>query len=146
MKSKEVKRLISSIEEDYSCTLDLDPSDYVFMMNDKDKIYYANKEVFSLDIKSYAMGIYFGTITKSGIRPSMELAQLIIKNAKKNIVSIDEEQAKAWMKGEDLSIELLGVESGLVIIKFGVNALSSSLYKDGYLLNYVPKQRRIDMI
>ena len=45
------------------------------------------------------------------------------------------------MKGEDLNIE--GDYSGFVIIKNKNDFLGTGKYKDGIILNYVGKERRV---
>ena len=90
-----------------------------------------------------SIGMYFCEIDKLGIRLSIEGSQIVGPLASKNIAEISEEQAKQWLKGEDLEVE--GNYSGFVIIKHNDDFLGAGKYKDGRILNYVSKSRRISI-
>lgn len=141
LKSREVKTLLRQIKEQWGSEFD---KSFVFIQR-KDKLYITKREVFDIDIKSYSVGIYFGSFSKSGLRLSIEGSQLVGADAKKNIVDIDEDLAKKWMKGEDIKVNKQDAD-GHVLVRFGKDFLGCGLYKDDYVLNYVPKPRRINMI
>ena len=64
--------------------------------------------------------------------------------AEKNIVEVDEEQAKQWLHGEDLEIN--GNYSGFVIIKHNNYFLGTGKYTTSRILNYINKSRRINSV
>ena len=88
--------------------------------------------------------MYFCELDNHGIRLSIEGSQIVGPEANNNIAEIDEQQTKQWLKGEDL--EFKGNFSGFVIIKHNNDFLGSGKYKDGKILNYVSKARRISSI
>jgi len=72
--------------------------------------------------------------------------KIIIKigpNATKNVVQIDSLQVKQWFNGEDLEIN--EDYDGFVIIKHNNDFLGTGKYKDGKVLNYVGKGRRVNV-
>ena len=77
------------------------------------------------------------------IRLSIEGSQIIGPKAAKNVVEINEEQTKEWLKGEDLEIDGKSNYSGFVIIKHNADFLGTGKYKENKILNYVSKSRRI---
>jgi NOL1/NOP2/fmu family ribosome biogenesis protein len=146
LKSKEIKQILSKIEEHWDTEVDLSPNDYVFITNNKDRINIVKKEVFNVEVRPYALGIYFGNIVKDGFRLSLEGSQIVGEKAKKNIVEINREQASKWMSGEDIEVGEINTVKDYVLIKFENDILGCGKYKENYILNYVPKPRRIDMI
>lgn len=58
----------------------------------------------------------------------------------KNVVELNEEEMKKWMKGEDLQKE---VPSGVVAVKHDIFPLGCGKSNGKIIFNYVPKNRRI---
>ena len=83
---------------------------------------------------------------ENGIRLSIEGSQIIGPKATKNVVEINDEQVKQWLKGEDLEIEDKNNYSGFVIIKNKNDFLGTGKIKDNKILNYVNKGRRVNII
>ncbi|WXG40033.1 MAG: hypothetical protein WED07_04300 [Candidatus Freyarchaeum deiterrae] len=109
----------------------------------KNKVY-AYKECTNLEKQSIEIvhyGVYFGRFDKDGLRLSIEGAQLIGKEAKRNIIEIDHNKAVKWMKGEDLKIE--SGAQGYVILKWKNYYLGCGEIKNGTIKNHLPKDRRI---
>ncbi len=105
---------------------------------------YAYKECTELenqpmDITHY--GVYFGRFEKDGLRLSIEGTQLIGKKAKSNIVEIDHNNTIKWMKGENIKFE--SEAHGYVILKWKNYFLGCGKLKEGTIINFVPKDRRI---
>ncbi|MDP6265579.1 MAG: hypothetical protein QGI00_05705, partial [Candidatus Marinimicrobia bacterium] len=92
------------------------------------------------------IGMYFCETRNDKIRLSIEGSQIVGPKAMKNIVEINSLQVKQWMKGEDLEIENKGDYNGFVIIKHNNDFLGTGKYKDGKVLNYVGKSRRVSII
>ena len=88
LNSREVKEIYAKIEEQWGCRLKLD---YGFLQNSKNRVFIVTKEISRIDldkIKFNSIGIYFCEIDKVGLRLSIEGAQIIGKNATKNIDTI----------------------------------------------------------
>ena len=129
-------------------------SDLAFLLSPKNKIYVVNKDFALIDEKKLrvnSLGLYFGEIMKEEIRLSIEGSQLIGPYAKKNIVELNEEETKEWIKGEDLKKEDIKGVSGFVLIKsknkktgkYDFIGTGKFKEKENKILNFVPKVRRI---
>ncbi|MBN2112037.1 hypothetical protein JW707_02955 [Candidatus Woesearchaeota archaeon] len=141
LNKKEIKKILGAIESQWGFREELD---YAFLETEKGKVYLANKEIFSIDLsklKINSLGIYFAEI-KSGIRLSIEGSQIIGPKATKNIVELNDEEAKQWMAGLDLDKQTECKD--FVIIKYKDDFLGTGKQtKEGKVLNFVPKVRRM---
>jgi len=143
LNKKETKELLNSVEKQWGAKLELESA---FLKNQKDRIFLITKDLSKIDLsnlRTNSIGLYFCDIAK-GIRLSIEGSQIIGKKATKNIVEIEKEQVKLWMRGEDLEIE--GDYSGFVILKNKNDFLGCGKFKDNKVLNYVSKERRVNVI
>ncbi len=86
-------------------------------------------------------GVYFARIESDGIRLTIEGAFLVGPKATKNVVELDDERARSYLAGE--SVEIDENLHGWVIVKWRSYFLGSAKAKEGKLLNYVPKERRL---
>ena len=138
MKRKEIKNFLKDIKEYYGVEFS---KDYLFILRDS-KIYICSKEFLNLDTKNVninTLGLYFCKIEKDGIRLSIEGSQIL--KPKKNIIEINEEESRKWLSGSDLEIskEL----KGFLVVKSNKDFIGTGKAKEGKLLNYIPKYRRI---
>jgi NOL1/NOP2/fmu family ribosome biogenesis protein len=122
-------------------------SDYAFLLLSEGKIYLARKEAFSIEIDELrvnSIGVYLGTIEESGFRYSIEGAQKLFCFATKNIISLNEDQAKFWMKGEDLLGDFSKYEL-YIILKYEdfILGCGKNSNEKKRLINFTPKERRI---
>jgi len=158
LNSKEIKEILKLIEAQWDAKF---KPDYAFLRNNKNRIFIINKDISKIELSKLrinSIGIYFCELDKPGIRLSIEGSQIVGSEAKKNVVDVDEQQSKEWFKGEDLQINdniCLSNEkniclppakknySGFVLIKFNDDYLGCGNYKEGRILNYVSKSRRI---
>jgi NOL1/NOP2/fmu family ribosome biogenesis protein len=85
--------------------------------------------------------LYFAETGDDRVRLSIEGSQIIGKIATKNILEVDEETAKKWIKGGDIPSEQ--EFEGFVIIKNGSDFLGCGKYRQKTILNFIPKARRI---
>ncbi len=141
MNSKEIKEIYKLIGEQWGAKIKLD---LAFLKNNKNRIFIVNKELSQLDLSKLRInsaGLYFCEIDEKGIRLSIEGSQIIGNKTVKNIMEISSDQARQWLKGEDLEIE--GDYKDFVILKHGSDFLGSGKYKHGKILNYVNKGRRV---
>lgn len=137
MNTREVKALLRNLEEQYGCQIKINKA---FLKSSKDKIYIISKDFAKLDeskIRINNLGMYFCKQEKDGIRLSIEGSQLI--KPKKNFIQLSDPEN--WMKGED--IETNENVSGYVIVKYNNDTLGCGKFKQGKVLNYVPKDRTI---
>lgn len=141
LNKKKVKEILAKFEEQWGFTSELD---YAFLVNKEGKLFVANRELFEVDdskLRINSIGLYIAEIEKEP-RLSIEGSQLIGPGATKNVVELSDDLASDWMKGKDIDFETEC--SGFVIIKNGNDYLGSGKVKDGKILNFVPKTRRLN--
>ena len=100
---KQVKQLLARLEKQFNIKLNLD---YIFLKNNKGKIFIINKKFSKLDInklKINKVGLYFAKEEKGGLRLSIE-GSLLLKNSK-NTLELNEKQMYDYMKGLELAIK-----------------------------------------
>lgn len=156
MNSKQIKALFGYIEAQYGISLDkLKALPYAFCKQTREnKLYYVNRETAEIELEKLrvnSLGCYLGEYNtdKTQIRLSIEGSQLFGILATKNILVLDDAQFGLWMKGEQLAAKHLRItnQKGYMIIQnvkgdfFGVGRV-----KDGLLLSFVPKVRRVNSI
>ncbi len=140
--NKEVKKISAQLENQWGCTGTLN---YLYFLSNKNKIYIVNKDLAHVDVSKLRVntfGLYFGEIMKNGdIRLSIEGAQLIGSHALKNVIALDNEALRHWMYGEDIALKT--DITGYVILTYEKYIVGCGYVRDGTILNYVPKNRRI---
>jgi len=142
MKSKEVKELLKKFKEQWGFDEDMD---YQFLLSSRDKVWIVNHDITKIDLeklRTSTIGLYIAELSdKGGIRLSIEGSQIIGPKANKNVVELNDKEARSWLKGE----ELIWDEEfyGFAIIKHGKDYLGTGKFKEGKILNFVPKTRRI---
>ena len=110
----------------------------------KEKIYIITRDIEQIDlevIRINSLGLYIAEVKNEQLRLSIEGAQLIGPNATKNVCEINKEQLKKWFKGDDIDVDK--EYEGFAIIKHENDYLGSGKYKEGMILNFVPKARRL---
>lgn len=122
-------------------------AEYVFLLLGEGKVYLARKEAFSIELDELrinSIGVYLGTIEESGFRYSIEGAQKLSLFSTKNILLLNEEQAKLWMKGEDITGDFSKYDL-YVILKYEdfILGCGKNSNKKKRLINFTPKERRI---
>ena len=139
--SKEVKAIRQLIEKNWGFSEKLE---YAFLQSGKDRVYIVSRDIAKLDFEKLHLnsaGLYIAEVKDEQIRLSIEGAQLIGPKATKNVVELSEDEVKQWIKGSDIKKE--GDWEGFVIVKYGNDYLGSGKYKEGMILNFVPKVRRL---
>ena len=103
LNNKEKKKIIELMKNYYG-TSEI-KLDYVFMKNKDDKVYLLSKDFSKIDtenIRINSIGMYFAKLYPNGIRLSIEGSQLIGPLAKKNILEVNNDEVKNWVKGYDI--------------------------------------------
>lgn len=140
LNKKESNKILDKIKEQFGIKeLRLD---YGFIQI-KDKIYLISKDLSKIDFKQLRInniGLYFCGIEKSGFRLSIEGSQLIGNKSTKNVVELTDKELDYWFNGESLIRKDV---YGYVLIKHKNDFLGSGYAKDGLVLNYLPKERRV---
>jgi len=144
LNKKEIKKVYELIKEQWNAKVDLD---YVFLQTEKGKIYLVNEDISKIDfskLRINSIGMYFAEIKNGEIRLSIEGSQLTGKKSEKKVLELNEKEMKEWMQGNDLKKE--GNFSGFLIIKYDDDFLGCGKLKNGKLLNFIGKARRVNVI
>ncbi len=142
LNSKEKKDILDSIRDQFNMNKMM--MDHIFIKNNHEKLYIINNSLKNFDfskLRINSFGMYFGKVEKNGIRLSIEGSQIVGKLAKQNVLELNNSQLKEWVKGNEINIE--SESKGFVIIKHDNDYFGSGLIKNGILLNYFPKARRM---
>jgi len=138
LNSKEKKKIIEQVKNHFGIeNLELD---YIFLMSDERKVYLVSEDAARVELdmlRVNSLGLYFGAF-EDNFRLSIEGSQLIGSKTKKNVVELNDDTK--WLEGND--IEVSG-ENGLKIVKCKNDFLGTGQLKNGTLINYVSKERRI---
>lgn len=95
--------------------------------------------------KPVSFGLLFGR-KHGSFKPSSVIIQIFGDKATKNILVLDREQTKNFIKGADLEIENPdSCAQGYVIVKYTDYALGVGLLKDGKLKNMLQKGKRTNL-
>lgn len=153
LNSRETKHIVEMLERQYGFAESKAELEYIFMMNKDNRIYIISKDTGKIDlefIKIDTIGLYFGEVYKESVRLSIEGAQIVGKTATKNVVFLNYEEMIEWIKGNNVSSEDCGRD--FVIVKYHnlktgkEDILGCGKYKDGQLVNYVSKSRRLIVV
>ena len=145
LNNKEIKEVLKLIEGQWGAKVKLD---YGFLRNNKGRVFVVSKDIAKINtskLRLNSAGMYFCEIDSKGIRLSIEGSQIIGANASKNVVELNEGEARKWFKGEDLEKNCEKC-SGFLIIKHKNDFLGTGKYANGKIMNYVGKTRRVNVI
>jgi len=134
------------IERNYGALPEL--KDFSIFSSGEDKIWIATKEVFNLKgtLRTNSMGLYIGKLKRGDkINLSVEGIQLLAKDANKNIVRVDEDNMKRFMRGSDISdFEKLNCEiENFVLVKYKEDFVGVGILNEDKVKNLLPKSKRI---
>ena len=139
---KEIKKIIELIKKQWDSDVELD---YVFLKNEKGKLFIVNRDIEKVDLSKVrvnSIGMYFGLLNDNELRHSIEGSQIVGRNAKKNVLELNEKESKEWLRGEDL---LKVEEKGFMIIKHKDDFLGCGKSTGEKVLNFVSKIRRVNI-
>ncbi len=136
LNSKEKKKITALINERFDSKFKTEKA--IIKVNNK--LFLINRELEELNFKNLRIerfGLYFATLeskmnSTNKIRLSIEGSQIVGKTAKKNILTLNEEQVKRWLLGEDIKIgegQMNRCTTGFVILKFKDDFFGCGLLK-----------------
>lgn len=141
---REISKILKQIGEYYDCDAKFLIDKYSFFISEKNKVYIIDNKIKDIpldNVRINSLGLYFCELNHNDIRFSIEGSQIIGKIAKKNILELDDKTARLWLKGQDIPSEKQF--DSFVIIKNNNDFMGCGKYKEGNILNYIPKIRRI---
>lgn len=108
-------------------------------------IWITSREIEGFELKVFKRkGIRFLRVSRKGFKWTTAAMQIFGHLATKNVVTLLDEEAQKFIRGQDLKIERIeDIENGQVIVKWKNDILGSAIYRDGHLKNQIPKGRRI---
>ncbi len=144
LNTREIKKLKKVLLKAFGYALE---KDYAYLRTEKDRVYVVNKDISRIELDNLRidrLGIYFGEWKENHIRLSKEGAQLLVLEGGtnvQNVVGLDEKEALEYFKGQDIQ-KNLGEENKQIILTHKNNILGAAPYKEGTILNYLPKMYR----
>lgn len=141
MKSKEVKEVLNLIYEQWGFNFE---SDYVFLMNEKGDVFVINRDIERIEFENLninSLGLYFGELRHGEFRLSVDGSQIIGPNSSKNVFDISDDELKGYMNGEDIHVDK--EDTGFLLVRNKDNFFGCSKVREGKMLNFFPKSRRI---
>lgn len=151
LNTRDVKRIKERLRQQFGYAPE---EEYAYLQSEKDKIFIINREVAKIDLKKIIidkMGLYFAELRNGEVRLSKEGAQLLGREAAEknqklmNVVHLTTEEVKLYFQGVDLAKDL-GSESKLMLIEYQGDIIGCSRYKEGKVLNFLPKIHRGEVI
>ncbi|HLC66879.1 MAG TPA: hypothetical protein VJK52_04525 [Candidatus Nanoarchaeia archaeon] len=141
LNAREGKAIFALLEHQWGYSKKLP---YALLQSNSDRLYLITGDFGRIPPRTLnldAAGLYFGELRNEELRLSIEGSQLIGPPATKNIAEIDPMTMRKWLKGED--IPWSGPGEGFLLIKCGRDFCGTGKLKEGKILNFVPKARRI---
>ncbi len=142
LNSKEIRSILGMVKGQWGCQLGFECG---FLQNNDGDIFLVSRDIERLDterLNTESLGLYFGQLRNDELRLSIEGSQLVGKAAAKNVVDITDSELKQWLGGNELENGADGC-SGYVIIRHENDFLGCGKVKEGKILNFVPKARRV---
>ncbi|MBI3290840.1 hypothetical protein HYZ76_00995 [Candidatus Falkowbacteria bacterium] len=148
LNTRDIKHIRQLFEETYGSFF---TGDYVYLQGKDGRLSLINKDIGKIDLKKLRVdkfGLYVAEIKGNAVRLSKEGAQLLAKEARdklKHVVELDNREIKAYFHGVDIRKDL-GSEAKFVLIEYDGDIVGCSKYKEGIILNYLPKIHRGEVI
>jgi NOL1/NOP2/fmu family ribosome biogenesis protein len=154
LNSRETKHIVEIMSEQYGYEYKKAAHEYAFLMNKDNRIYLVSRNIEIMpyhEFKIDSVGMYLGELYKESLRLSIEGAQMIGPDATKSVIELDDEQMVEWIKGKDIDLEFEDSKHFLIVknvnkITGKTDFIGTGKYKDGKLLNYVSKSRRLVVV
>jgi len=86
-------------------------------------------------------GVYLGKEEEYGIRLSIEGSQILKNDISKNVVELNEDEARTWMQGHEVLRK--NDTTGFVAIKYEDDFLGTGKASAEKITNFIPKSRRL---
>lgn len=138
----EKKQLLAELEEQFG----IQDMPYLFLETGKEKVRAFSGSLSKdeiLDLAKVAnieiIGLYIAR-KEHDLRLSFDATQLLKLQISKNIIDLSKEQAREWLRGNDLEIV---APKGTAVMRCGADMLGCGKSTGERIANHVPKERRI---
>ncbi|HLC52189.1 MAG TPA: hypothetical protein VJI98_03005 [Candidatus Nanoarchaeia archaeon] len=149
LNNKEIKKIKEQCVKQFGVFL---KEDYAYLLNENERLFIINKDITRIDLKELRVdrfGLYFAEVKENQVRLSKEGAQLLIYENKgnkiKNTIELTKAELKSYFQGQDL-VKDLGGESRLIILLYQDETIGCARYKEGKIINFLPKMNRGEVI
>jgi NOL1/NOP2/fmu family ribosome biogenesis protein len=142
---KEVKRLHEQLIAQFDYEGEFDVTLFVAA---EDKYYIATRaveEFLDSSLRIERIGVYFGQLLHGEFRLTLEGSQFVGPHARANILTLTPAQRDDWMLGKDIILDEVHPKE-FHIVRCGEDFLGCGKFKNGVLLNYVPKERYVGTV
>jgi NOL1/NOP2/fmu family ribosome biogenesis protein len=144
LNTRDIKKLKKLLVAAFGYALE---KDYAYLKTERDRIYVVNKDISRIELDNLRidrLGLYFAEWKNDHVRLSKEGAQLLLLEGEskvEHVITLDENEANEYFKGQDLTKDL-GKDNKQIILKYKTDILGSATYKEGQILNFLPKMYR----
>jgi len=150
LNSKKIKNIMKLLQEQWGYEEKLD---FGFLQKEND-VFLVSRDIDKIDLGQLhvnSLGLYFAELRNNELRLSIEGSQIIAKKAKKNVISLSDDQLQQWLTGQDIELDDASIgdvssnyESNcFALIRHNDDFFGCGRVKQGILLNFVPKSRRL---
>jgi len=143
LKSTHKKKILKQLKEQFG----IKKLPYLLIKFGKEKIKLysgslSKQELIILDknLRIENIGLYAIKQEKDNLRLPLDGTQILKSQINKNILDIDDKQAKDWLKGDDLQIKS---DKNFKILKNQNEFLGCGKSTGEKITNFVPKERRV---
>ncbi len=143
LNTREVKKINQMLQAQFDATLQ---NEYAYLQNQKNKLFVVTKDISRIELKNLRIdryGLYLGEVRETSIRLSKEGAQLLVHENEtvSNVIDLTTDETERYFKGEDIERDL-GEGARSIILTHAGNTLGAAQYKEGTILNFLPKVHR----
>lgn len=107
---------------------------------------FSDKQIQELEqiIPIERIGNYFAKITETKeLRLSVDGIHMLKNQITRNIFELDDEQAKEWLKGNELLVKTPESQRNFVVVKYKDEFLGTGKASAEKISNFLPKNRRL---
>lgn len=114
------------------------------LIKEQETIFAGTSEVMQFDrLRPLRRGIRLCRLFPHSVKPTTFAMQILGKSAQKNLIEVNDDQAKGLINGSSIEIDT-GVENGFVLIVWQGFVLGVGLYKKPVLKSHIPKVRPVE--
>lgn len=143
IKSNEKKRILEQLNEQFG----IKKIPHLLVRFGKEKIRafsgsLSSDELRTLDkyLRVETVGVYIAKQHPDGIRLTIDGVGIFKDQVCKNVLEVDDNEAKEWFKGNDLIIEL---DRGFKVLKNDGELIGCGKSTGEKITNFTPKERRV---
>lgn len=140
LSAKELKPVLVFLKEHFGVEKKFEFGWYL----SKERLFCISRDVELVNLTELnvnAAGLYIGEWKNGELRLSVDGSQIVGPFASKNIVELSDEELLAWLRGEVLEKKV--ENQGIVFIHHDKDFVGCGKVKEGKILNFVPKIRRL---